>query len=69
MNKLWNQNPVVFARSNANDDILVDLNDSRKVDQYPDKYPYCEIFENETEALLWLKSEMKNMAYSSIFKR
>ncbi|MCG9767593.1 hypothetical protein L1D59_03135 [Pseudoalteromonas piscicida] len=46
---LFGFSPIVFARSNASDDVLVFLNDGRfacvhlvwhgKVDQFPDKFP------------------------------
>ena len=67
---LWNQKPIVFARNTSGDDILVRTKNNRiayvhltysgKIDQYPEKYPHCEIFENDIKASLWLKSEMTN---------
>jgi len=70
MHVLWKQKPIVFARNESNDDILVrvkmngiayvHLTWSGKVDQFPDNYPFCEIFESEIDASLWLKNEITN---------
>ncbi|MCG7499696.1 hypothetical protein MHO82_22790 [Vibrio sp. Of7-15] len=53
---LWGLKPVVIGKSDANDDVIVHLNNGKfacvhliwhgRIDQHPDKYPSSIIFEN-----------------------
>lgn len=64
---LWGFKPVVFGRSNTNDDVLVHLNDGRfacvhlvwnsKVDMYPDKFPSTAFFKDSSQLQSFLNEE------------
>ena len=65
---LWGYKPVVFAKSEKSDDVLVCLNDGRyavvhlvwhgHIDQVPDKFPKTVFFEDKDELQRFLNQEM-----------
>jgi len=65
---LWGYKPVVFAKSEKSDDVLVYLNDGRfavvhlvwhgHIDQVPDKFPKTVFFEDKDELQRFLNEEM-----------
>jgi len=64
---LWGLKPVAIGKSDANDDVIVHLNDGRfacvhlvwhgKIDQYPDKFPSALVFENAAGLQTFLNEE------------
>ena len=64
---LWGFKPVVFAKCNSSDDILVYLNDGRfalvhlvwhgHIDQQPDKFPFTIFLGNDVELQKFLDDE------------
>jgi hypothetical protein len=64
---LWSLQPKAFAKTGANDDILVQLNDKRyacvhlvwhgKIDMFPDKFPSFQIFESKIEVQQFLDED------------
>lgn len=64
---LWGLMPVVFAKSELNDDILVHLNNQEfaivhliwhgHIDQFPDKFPTVRTIENEEKLQTILDAE------------
>ncbi len=56
---LWNLNPLIFAKNNNNDDVLVHLNNDKfaivhllwhgHIDQCPDKFPRTYIINTEAD--------------------
>ncbi len=66
---LWGLKPVVFGKCDANDDVVVYLNDGRfacvhlvwhsKIDKYPDKFPFTAFFEDASQLQSFLDEESK----------
>ena len=66
---LWQLKPLVIAKTDANDDVIVKLNDGRfacvhlvwhgKIDQYPDKYPSSLLFDTAESLQTYLDEEAK----------
>jgi hypothetical protein len=64
---LWQLKPVVIAKTDANDDVIVQLNDGRfacvhlvwhgKIDQCPDKFPSSIIFDTAESLQTFISEE------------
>ena len=64
---LWQLKPVAIAKTDANDDVIAQLNDGRfacvhlvwhgKVDQYPDKFPSSIIFDSVKSLQKYINEE------------
>jgi len=64
---LWQFKPEAIAKTDANDDVIVQLNDGRfacvhlvwhgKIDQYPDKFPSSVIFDTVKSLQTYLNEE------------
>lgn len=66
---LWGLQPVVFAKCDANDDVIAHLNNNTfacirlvwhgKIDRHPDKYPKCVIFKNGADLQHFLNNSVR----------
>lgn len=69
---LWGLKPVVIGKTEANDDVIVHLNNQTfacihlvwngKLDQFPTKYPSSVVFESVAELQLFLDEEANGYA-------
>ena len=66
---IWGLKPVVIGKTDANDDVIVHLNNKTfacvnliwhgKVDRFPSQYPSTSVFESVTELQFFLDEEAK----------